>query len=291
MSATIIDGKAVAATVREEVAARIGELTARGVRPGLGVVLCGDNPSSATFVRNKGRVAEELGLRFDLHTLRADSSTADLLAVVHRLNDDDGIDGMLVQLPLPAQVDADSILLAVRPDKDADGFHPINFGRLAEGAATPVIACTPAGCMELMRRYEVPLRGSRATVVGRSAIVGRPMAMLLLNADCTVTVCHSRTVDLPAVCREADILIAATGRPGMITADYVKPGACVVDVGTTPVDGKLRGDVDRASVEPVAGWLTPVPGGVGPMTVAMLMHNTVSLCAARRAAGVPVAPR
>jgi methylenetetrahydrofolate dehydrogenase (NADP+)/methenyltetrahydrofolate cyclohydrolase len=202
------------------------------------------------------------------------------------MNDDDGIDGILVQLPLPSQIDPDTVLTAVRPDKDADGLHPLNFGLLAKGAHAPVVACTPAGCMELLRRSEVPIRGSHAVVVGRSAIVGRPMAMLLLNADCTVTMCHSRTRDLLGVCRSADILIAATGRPGMITTDYVKPGACVIDVGTTSVDGKLRGDVDRASVEPVAGWLTPVPGGVGPMTIAMLMHNTVALCAARRAAGV-----
>ena len=286
MSAVIIDGKAVAAAVRAEVAERVAALTARGVRPGLGVVLCGDDPASATYVRNKGRAAEELGIRFDLHTPPGSSSTADILELVHRLDADDGIDGILVQLPLPKQVDPDVILDAVRPDKDADGFHPQNFGRLAEGAPTPVVACTPAGCMELMRRYDVPLRGARAVVVGRSAIVGRPLAMLLLNADCTVTVCHSRTVDLPAVCREADILVAAIGRPGMITAEYVKPGACVIDVGTTPVGGRLRGDVDRESVEPVAGWLTPVPGGVGPMTIAMLMHNTTSLCAARRGAAV-----
>ncbi len=291
MSAVIIDGKAVAAAVRGEVGERVRSLTAAGVRPGLGVVLCGDDPGSATYVRNKGRVAEQLGVRFDLHTPADDSSTADLHALVEQLNRDEGIDGIIVQLPLPKQIDADVIVDAVRPDKDADGFHPFNFGRLAEGARPPVVAGTPAGCMELLRRYDVPLRGARAVVVGRSAIVGRPMALLLLNGDCTVTICHSRTVDLPAVCREADILVAAIGRPGMITADYVKPGACVIDVGITPVDGTVRGDVDRASVEPVAGWLTPVPGGVGPMTVAMLMYNTVALCAARRAGGVPASLR
>jgi methylenetetrahydrofolate dehydrogenase (NADP+) / methenyltetrahydrofolate cyclohydrolase len=286
MSALIIDGKAVAAAVRGEVGERIRSLTAAGVRPGLGVVLCGDDPGSATYVRNKGRVAEQLGVRFDLHTPADDSSTADLHALVEQLNRDEEIDGIIVQLPLPKQIDADVIVDAVRRDKDADGFHPFNFGRLAQGASPPVVPGTPAGCMELLRRYDVPLRGARAVVVGRSTIVGRPMALLLLNADCTVTICHSRTVDLPAVCREADILVVAIGRPGMITADYVKPGACVIDVGITPVDGTMRGDVDRASVEPVAGWLTPVPGGVGPMTIAMLMHNTVALCAARRAGGV-----
>lgn len=289
MSAIIIDGKAVAAAVREEVATRVAALTATGARPGLGVVLCGDDQASATYVRLKGRAAEQLGIRFDLHTPPANSTTDDILGLVQRMNDDDGIDGMLVQLPLPKQIDPDAVLAAVRPDKDADGFHPFNFGRLAEGAPPAVVAGTPAGCMELLRRYDIPLRGSNAVVVGRSAIVGRPLALLLLNADCTVTVCHSRTVDLASVCRRADILVAAIGRPGMITADYVKPGACVIDVGTTPVEGKLRGDVDRQSVEPVAGWLTPVPGGVGPMTVAMLMVNTAALCAARRGAGVPAA--
>ncbi|MDQ6846618.1 MAG: bifunctional 5,10-methylenetetrahydrofolate dehydrogenase/5,10-methenyltetrahydrofolate cyclohydrolase [Candidatus Dormibacteraeota bacterium] len=291
MSAVIIDGKAVAAAVREEVGARARELTEGGIRPGLGVVLCGDDPASQIYVRNKGKAAEELGLRVDQQTPAGDSSTADIVNVVQRMNDDDGIDGILVQLPLPSQIDPDVVLDVLRPDKDADGLHPLNMGLLAQGAKPPVVACTPAGCMEMLRRYEVPLRGGRAVVVGRSALVGRPMAMLLLNADCTVTMCHSRTVDLPAVCREADILIAAIGRAGMITADYVKPGACVVDVGTSRVDGKLRGDVDRESVEPVAGWLTPVPGGVGPMTIAMLMHNTVSLCAARRGAGVPASSR
>ncbi|MBJ7594557.1 MAG: bifunctional 5,10-methylenetetrahydrofolate dehydrogenase/5,10-methenyltetrahydrofolate cyclohydrolase [Candidatus Dormibacteraeota bacterium] len=291
MSAVIIDGRAVAAAVREEVGARARELTESGIRPGLGVVLCGENPASQIYVRNKGKAAEELGLRVDQQTPPGDSSTADIVSVVQRMNDDDGIDGILVQLPLPSQIDPDAVLDVLRPDKDADGLHPLNMGLLAQGAKPPVVACTPAGCMEMLRRYDVPLRGSRAVVVGRSALVGRPMAMLLVNADCTVTMCHSRTVDLPAACREADILIAAIGRAGMITADYVKPGACVVDVGTSRVDGKLRGDVDRESVEPVAGWLTPVPGGVGPMTIAMLMHNTVALCAARRGAGVPASPR
>jgi methylenetetrahydrofolate dehydrogenase (NADP+)/methenyltetrahydrofolate cyclohydrolase len=275
MSAVIIDGRAVAASVREEVAARVRELVATGIRPGLGVVLCGDNPASATYVRLKGHVAEDLGIRVDVHRPPGDSSTAAIRELVQQMDDDDGIDGILVQLPLPSQIDPDVVLAAIRPDKDADGLHPLNFGLLAQGAPAPVVPCTPAGCMELMRRSEVPIRGSSAVVVGRSAIVGRPMAMLLLNADCTVTMCHSRTVDLPGVCRGADILVAATGRPGMITADHVKPGACVIDVGTTSVDGKLRGDIDRASVEPVAGWLTPVPGGVGPMTRAMLLVNTL----------------
>ena len=281
MSALIIDGRAVAASVREEVKARVGELTALGARPGLGVVLCGDDAASATYVRLKGQVAEELGIRVDERRPPADSSTEAIREIVLAMDEDDGIDGILVQLPLPAQIDPDAVMAAVRPDKDADGLHPLNFGLLAQGAPAPVVSCTPAGCMELLRRSGVPTRGSRAVVIGRSAIVGRPMAMLLVNADCTVTMCHSRTADLPAVCRTADILVAAIGRPGMITADYVKPGACVIDVGTSSVDGKLRGDVDRASVEPVAGWLTPVPGGVGPMTIAMLLLNTFQLAKKR----------
>jgi methylenetetrahydrofolate dehydrogenase (NADP+)/methenyltetrahydrofolate cyclohydrolase len=291
VSATIIDGKSLAATVRAEVGARARALTDAGIRPGLGVVLCGDDPGSQIYVRNKGRAAEELGMFVDQQTPAADSSTADIVAAVQRMNDDDRIDGILVQLPLPSHIDPDAVLDVLRPDKDADGLHPVNMGLLAQGAKPLSVACTPAGCMEMLRRYDVPMRGSRAVVVGRSALVGRPMAMLLLNADCTVTMCHSRTVDLPAVCREADILVAAIGRAGMITADHVKPGACVIDVGISRVDGKVRGDVDRDSVEPVAGWLTPVPGGVGPMTIAMLMHNTVSLCAARRGGGVPALPR
>ncbi|HEX4754462.1 MAG TPA: bifunctional 5,10-methylenetetrahydrofolate dehydrogenase/5,10-methenyltetrahydrofolate cyclohydrolase [Candidatus Dormibacteraeota bacterium] len=291
MSAVIIDGRAVAAAVRADVATQIGELAAAGIMPGLGAILCGDDPGSAVYVRNKGRVAEELGIHFDLQRPDAASSTGDILELVHEMNEDDRIDGILVQLPLPAQIDPDVIQVATDPDKDADGLHPFNFGRLAQGAPARVVACTPAGCMELLRRYQVPLRGARAVVVGRSALVGRPLGMLLLNADCTVTFCHSHTTDLASVCREADILVAAAGRPGMITAEHVKPGACVLDVGTTKVGDKLRGDVDREAVEPLAGWLTPVPGGVGPMTVAMLMHNTVALCAARRGAGLAAPSR
>src|SRR5205807_1755829 len=204
---------------------------------------------------------------------------------VARLNSDDVVDGILVQMPLPPQVDSARVLEAVRPDKDVDGFHPFNFGLLAEGHPQ-VAPCTPAGIMELLRRYEVPVRGARAVVIGRSTIVGRPTALLLTNADATVTVCHSRTADLPGVCREADILVAATGRVEMIDGSFVKPGAAVIDVGNTRVGGRVRGDVDRESVEPVAGLLTPVPGGVGPMTIAMLMSNAVALAAARRGLAV-----
>jgi methylenetetrahydrofolate dehydrogenase (NADP+)/methenyltetrahydrofolate cyclohydrolase len=233
-------------------------------------------------VRNKGRAAEKAGIRFELRRPPDDSSTDDLLRLVDELNKDEEVDGILVQLPLPGQINAAAIIESVSPNKDADGFHPFNFGRLAEGRPGIVTPGTPEGCMELMRRYDVPIAGRRAVVLGRSTIVGRPIAAMLTNADATVTVCHSKTTDLAAVCREADILVGAIGRPRMITADFVKPGACVIDVGITPVDGIVLGDVDRESVEPVAGWLTPVPGGVGPMTIAMLLRNTVRLAAARR---------
>ena len=287
MTATIIDGTAVAAAVEDEVRRDVEAMVAAGGRaPGLHVVLCNENPASAAYVRGKERASQRVGIRGMVHTPPVTSSTDDLVALVGNLNDDPGVDGILVQLPLPEHVDAGRVLDAVSPAKDVDGFHPDNFGRLAEGR--PRIApCTPAGCMELMRRYEVPVRGSRAVVIGRSTIVGRPMALLLVNADATVTVCHSRTVDLPGVCREADILVSAIGRPGFVDASFVKPGACVIDVGINRVGDRLVGDVDRASVEPVAGWLTPVPKGVGPMTIAMLMRNTVDLARARVLAVCP----
>jgi methylenetetrahydrofolate dehydrogenase (NADP+)/methenyltetrahydrofolate cyclohydrolase len=256
-----------------------------GAPPSLAVVLCGDDPASALYVRNKGRAAERAGVRFALHTPPAESTTDELVTLVRALDADEGVDGILVQLPLPPQIDAAAVTECVSPEKDADGFHPCNFGRLAEGHPGTVSPCTPLGCMELLRRSRLPLRGTRAVVIGRSAIVGRPLALMLTNADSTVTICHSRTEGLAAICREADILVAAIGRPRMVDASYVKPGAFVIDVGTTPQDGGVVGDVDRASVEPVAGWLTPVPGGVGPMTVAMLLRNTVALARARR--GLP----
>ena len=283
MSATIIDGKAIAEAIRGEIAAEVLAMVESGAQaPHLGVVLCGDNPSSATYVRNKRRAAERAGIRFTLHTPDGGASTGQILEICAGMRDDPEIDGMLVQLPLPRQIDTAAVIEAVPASKDADGFHPLNLGRLAAGSAPPVVPGTPLGCMELLRRSGVPISGARAVVVGRSVIVGRPVALLLVNADATVTVCHSRTRDLPAVCREADILVAAIGRPGMITSEYVKPGAAVIDVGTTPVDGHVCGDVDRSSVEPVAGWLTPVPGGVGPMTIAMLLRNTLALAKVRR---------
>jgi methylenetetrahydrofolate dehydrogenase (NADP+)/methenyltetrahydrofolate cyclohydrolase len=286
VSATIVDGRAVAAELRAELATHVIEMTTAGSPPpSLAVVLCGDDPASAIYVRNKGRAAERAGVRFTLHKPPAEITTEDLVALVRSLDSDESVDAILVQLPLPAQIDPDAVMSCISPEKDADGFHPYNFGRLAEGHPGVVAPGTPLGCMELLRRSGVTLRGSRAVVVGRSAIVGRPLALMLTNADSTVTICHSRTRDLAAVCYEADILVAAIGRPRMIDASYVKPGAFVIDVGTTPQDGVVVGDVDRASVEPVAGWLTPVPGGVGPMTIAMLLRNTLALSRARR--GLP----
>ena len=278
----MIDGKLVARTVRERVAGEAAEyFAATGRKPHLAVLLCGDDPASATYVRNKGKVAASLGIDFTLKTPPGASSPTELQEIVESFAAAADVDGILVQLPLPSQVNQDDIIDLVPPEKDADGFHPVNFGRLAAGRNVTATACTPAGCMELLRAYDVPITGANAVVIGRSTIVGRPMAALLTNADATVTVCHSKTRDLPGVCRAADILIAAIGRPGMITADFVKPGAAVIDVGTTILDEVIRGDVDRASVEPVAGWLSPVPGGVGPMTIAMLMSNTVALARAR----------
>jgi len=283
VTATIVDGKTIAAELREELAAQVTAMTSDGIAaPSLSVVLCGDDPASAIYVRNKGRAAERAGVRFTLHRPPAESTTDELAALVRSIDADESVDGILVQLPLPAQIDEDTVMACISPEKDADGFHPYNFGRLAEGHPAVVAPGTPLGCMELLRRSGVTVRGSRAVVVGRSAIVGRPLALMLVNADATVTICHSRTRDLASVCKEADILVAAIGRPRMIDASYVKPGAFVIDVGTTPQDGVVVGDVDRESVEPVAGWLTPVPGGVGPMTIAMLLRNTLALARARR---------
>jgi methylenetetrahydrofolate dehydrogenase (NADP+)/methenyltetrahydrofolate cyclohydrolase len=282
MAATIVDGKAIAAQVEEEARRQVAAWRDAGIpAPGLHVVLCGDDPASATYVAGKARASDRVGLRSVVHRPLAESTTEELLALVGELGRDDEVDAILVQVPLPSQIDSGRVLDAVAPEKDVDGFQPVNFGLLAEGR--PRIApCTPLGCMEILRHHDVPIRGARAVVVGRSTIVGRPMALLLINADATVTVCHSRTADLAGVCRQADILVAATGRAGMVDGTFVKPGAAVIDVGITRVDGRLRGDVDRESVEPIAGLLTPVPGGVGPMTIAMLMRNAVALAAARR---------
>ncbi|HEV3232623.1 MAG TPA: bifunctional methylenetetrahydrofolate dehydrogenase/methenyltetrahydrofolate cyclohydrolase FolD [Candidatus Dormibacteraeota bacterium] len=287
MSARIIDGAALGLRIRERVAAGVAEMLDAGRRPpGLGVVLVGDDPASAVYVRNKTAACEQARMHSVQVNLPADAGQARVLAAVGELNRDRRIDGILVQLPLPAGLDADAVIAAIDPGKDVDGLHPENAGRLALGRPL-VVPCTPAGVMEALRDEEVELRGAEAVVVGRSNIVGRPMAQLLLLADATVTVCHSRTRDLGEVTRRADVLIAAVGHAGLITGAMVKPGATVIDVGMNrlpPAEpgakGRLVGDVDRESVEPVAGRLTPVPRGVGPLTIAMLLSNTLE--AARR---------
>jgi methylenetetrahydrofolate dehydrogenase (NADP+)/methenyltetrahydrofolate cyclohydrolase len=281
-----IDGKSVAAALIERVkVARDRLVSELGVKPGLAVVLVGEDPASAVYVRNKSRMAAECGFHSAQHTLPAETREADLLALVARLNADPAVNGILVQLPLPAHVDATKVLFAIDPDKDVDGFHPINVGRLASGAADrALVPCTPAGSVILAKHaLGRDLSGLEAVVVGRSNIVGKPVAQLLLAENCTVTICHSRTRDLPAICRRGDILVAAIGRPEMVKGDWVKPGTCVIDVGINRVPApekgegktKLVGDVDFAAAETVAGAITPVPGGVGPMTVAMLMSNTL----------------
>jgi len=279
-SARIIDGKSIAAALRAEVAARVAALP---YRPGLAVVLVGDDPASAVYVRSKDRAAHQAGI--DAHTIRlpADTTEPALLAQIARLNADRAVDGILVQLPLPETIRTEAVIDAIDPAKDVDGFHPVNAGLLASGRAG-LVPCTPKGVMRLLASAGVPTVGARALVLGRSTIVGRPMAALLTGADATVTLAHSRTRDLPAECRRADILVAATGRPEMVRADWVKPGATIIDVGINRLpDGRLVGDVAYAEVLPLAGAITPVPGGVGPMTIACLLENTVLAAAVRRA--------
>ncbi len=277
MTAQILDGKALAATLRAEVAARVARLARP---PGLAVVLVGDDPASAVYVRNKDRAAREAGLEARTIRLTADTTQAALLDVVRGLNADPTVDGILVQMPLPAQIDARAVIEAVDPGKDVDGFHPLNVGRLADGSAL-LAPCTPRGVMKLLAHAGVELRGARAIVLGRSGIVGRPVASLLLAADATVTIAHSRTRDLAAECRRADVVVAAVGRPEMVRADWIKPGAAVIDVGINRLaDGRLVGDVAFGECAAVAGWITPVPGGVGPMTIACLLENTFLACSA-----------
>jgi methylenetetrahydrofolate dehydrogenase (NADP+)/methenyltetrahydrofolate cyclohydrolase len=304
MNSRILDGAALARAIRAEAAAGATRFAARGVTPGLTVVLVGEDAASSTYVRNKETAAKEAG--FAGRTLRfpATLTEAELLAKIDGLNRDGAVDGILVQLPLPKHIATARVLEAIDPHKDADGLHPENAGRLLQGKPAPV-PCTPAGILELLKRESVPLRGARAVVVGRSDIVGKPMAVLLLRNDATVTIAHSKTRDLPAVCREADLLVAAIGRPGFVTGDFVKEGAVVVDVGMNrvtsradlerffPGDAKraaafekngstLVGDCDPATAFPRASRYTPVPGGVGPLTIAMLLKNTLALCEARR---------
>jgi methylenetetrahydrofolate dehydrogenase (NADP+) / methenyltetrahydrofolate cyclohydrolase len=284
--ATVIDGAAAAAALRRRVAEAAARLRGEiGIAPGLATILVGDNPASQVYVRAKGRGCADSGLAaFDIR-LPSGISEAGLVAEIERLNHDERIDGMLVQLPLPAQIDPHRVIGAVDPAKDVDGFHPVNVGRLWTGLPT-MVPCTPQGCLRLLRTVHRDLAGLDAVVVGRSNIVGKPSAALLIGADCTVTVIHSKSRDAREICRRADILIAAIGRPRIVTADWVKPGATVIDVGISPtadLEGRSRvvGDVDFASVSAVAGAITPVPGGVGPMTIACLLLNTL-LAACRR---------
>ena len=308
MPALILDGTKIAQEIRSEVAAEVKTMAAAGIRPGLAVVLVGHNPASEIYVRGKVKACEEVGIHSEKLTPPESVSTSELLAVIDDLNRRDEIDGILVQLPLPRQVDSKKVLLSVDPAKDVDGFHPMNVGFLST-QRPGLVPCTPAGVLEILQRSKISIAGREAVVVGRSDIVGKPAAMLLLNANATVTVCHSKTHDLPAVCRRADILVAAIGRAGMITRDFVKPGATVIDVGmnsvTDPAEfqrffagnpkreetfrkkgSTLIGDV-HPEVADIAGAMTPVPGGVGPLTIAMLMFNTVKAARMRRGSRVP----
>lgn len=283
MTARIIDGKAAAAELRAEIAREVAALKAAGKpAPGLHVVLVGEDPASKVYVASKEKLAVEVGMASVAHRLPAEASEAALLAGIAELNADDGVDGILVQLPLPKHIDTGRIIDAIDPAKDVDGLHPINAGLLA-GGKTGLVPCTPLGCMLLLKQTLASLSGLEAVVIGRSELVGRPVAQLLLQADCTVTIAHSRTRDLPAVVRRADIVVAAVGRPRMVKGDWIKPGATVIDVGINRMpDGKLAGDVDYAEAAEVAGAITPVPGGVGPMTIACLLRNTLTAYRARR---------
>ena len=303
MAARILDGTKIAAEIRAEVTVQAKALALSGLRPGLAVVLVGHNPASEVYVRGKVKSSQEVGLYSEQHTPSESTTTEELLALIADLNRRDEIDGILVQLPLPAHVDAKKILLAVDPAKDVDGFHPMNVGYLST-QRPGLVPCTPAGVMEILKRSAIPVAGQEAVVVGRSDIVGKPVAMLLLNQNATVTVCHSKTRDLPEVCRRADILVAAIGRAGMVTRDYVKPGATVIDVGINKITDRkefdrffpgnkkrkeaflakgstLVGDI-HPEVAEIAGAITPVPGGIGPLTIAMLMANTVKAAMMRR---------
>jgi len=281
--ARIIDGKAFAATLRARVTDAVARVRqAHGLKPGLAVVLVGEDPASELYVRNKRKQTADCGMESIEHTLPADTPEAALLDLVGRLNRDPAVHGILVQLPLPKHIDPDKVIDAIDPAKDVDGFHVINAGRLATGGDA-MVPCTPLGCLMLLKDTLGDLTGLEAVIVGRSHIVGKPMAALLLRENCTVTVAHSRTRDLPGVCRRADILVAAVGRAEMIRGDWIKPGAAVIDVGINRTDDGLRGDVAGDEAREVAGWLTPVPGGVGPMTIAYLLANTLD--AARRRAG------
>ncbi|MHB2168456.1 bifunctional methylenetetrahydrofolate dehydrogenase/methenyltetrahydrofolate cyclohydrolase FolD [Alsobacter sp. R-9] len=294
MAATIIDGKAVAAALRGRIRDHVDRLAKQGVIPGLAVVLVGEDPASQVYVRSKAKQTVEAGMRSIEHKLPASTGEAELLALVGRLNADPAVDGILVQLPLPSHIDAARVIETIDPAKDVDGFHPVNAGRLATGTGG-LVPCTPLGSLMLLKTVRPDLSGLEAVVLGRSNIVGKPMAQLLLAESCTVTVAHSRTRDLPSVARRGDILVAAVGRPEMVKGDWVKPGAIVIDVGINRIpapelgEGKTRlvGDVDTAAAMGVASAITPVPGGVGPMTIACLLANTLGAACARRGLPAP----
>ena len=274
MTARIIDGKSIAKELRESLTPRVAALKEQGITPGLTVIVVGDDPASAIYVRNKERACVKLGMNSQVLRFPAETTQEEILNTVRLLNQDDSVHGILVQLPLPRHIDEQAVLRAIDPDKDVDGFHAMNAGRLMNGEPG-FVACTPKGVMRLLEVSGVELDGKNAVVVGRSNIVGKPMALLLLQKNCTVTIAHSHTKDLAAVTRSADILVVAVGRAGFITGDMIKPGAAVMDVGINRVDGKVVGDVDFESAKEVASCITPVPGGVGAMTIAMLMENTV----------------
>ncbi len=284
MTATPIDGKAFAAHLRARIATEVAAMKARGITPGLAVVLVGEDPASQVYVRSKGRMTREVGMNSWEHRLPTDAPQADLLALIDRLNADPSVNGILVQLPLPRHMDESAVINAIDPAKDVDGFHILNVGRLATGQKA-MVPCTPLGCLMLLRDRLGDLGGKNALVIGRSNIVGKPMAQLLLRDSATVTVAHSRTTNLPELCRQADIVVAAVGRAQFVKGDWIKPGATVIDVGINRTDGGLVGDVDFDSAAHVAGAITPVPGGVGPMTIACLLANT--LTATARANGLP----
>ncbi|MBK1864955.1 bifunctional methylenetetrahydrofolate dehydrogenase/methenyltetrahydrofolate cyclohydrolase FolD [Taklimakanibacter albus] len=291
MTAKVIDGKAYAEGLRVRIAKAVKELGAKhGLKPGLAVVLVGEDPASKVYVANKAKQTVEVGMNSWEHRLDAATSEKDLLALVDKLNNDPAVHGILVQLPLPKQIDSTKVLNTINPAKDVDGFHVVNAGKLATGQDS-LVACTPVGSVMLAKDALGKLDGLEAVVIGRSNIVGKPVAQLLLQENCTVTIAHSKTKDLPGVVRRADLVIAAVGRPEMVKGDWIKPGACVIDVGINRIErdgkGKLVGDCDYASCSAVAGSITPVPGGVGPMTIACLLHNTVRAACAQKSVPVP----
>src|SRR5690606_1890376 len=270
MTAKIIDGKGIAQEIRAELARKVAELTAQGKTPGLHVILVGDNPASKVYVRNKQRACEEVGISSTVHRLAEETTQVELLGLIEDLNNDEKVHGILVQLPLPGHLDEEAVLNAISPEKDVDGFHPLDVGKMYIGTGG-VVPCTPAGVLDLVKRTGVPIAGKHVVVIGRSNTVGKPAALLFLKENATVTSCHSRPPEVAAEARPAAMLIAAVGRPQLVKKDWVKPGAVVIDVGINRVDGKLVGDVDFEEVKEVAGAITPVPGGVGPMTIAMLL--------------------